>query len=654
MNPEIPEERKYIEELTQYLYEELNSKESYKVKGKDIFRRTKTSEIHITSKNLYTTKRLLRRIKLLYEAIQEEITRIAVQYYLENNEEFTIYNCFKERKYYFYFQESEQLFRHINILQEKEPVGEYERQYIQKEYRNSIRLIIRRQKFLRSITKDYIDLQDSNQEDNVVEQILSKEELNIKLQGLLDQIKIQIQTLQGQLTLEEAYKNNEYTFLFKRTTAIYKTINSNKPEVIVQRKYLSQIRKLVEFYIKESNLTEYWFYLKSTGLLRSHEYIRPTIDQLLKGTYKRKHQQIPTVEKLLEGTYNNNKEYELAKTKEKQFRDTHEEETLLALERARQIQENDQITPIIFPNTGLTQATQDFLLQHHTQLIQEQNSKRIKTLEPPRLKEYYKTALISISVNQGILKERIKEISIQNIEGEIVDKIIETLLHINNTKINPTNNSRLGAILLKLERAKSIAREFYPHVLEYDKQRPNKIPAHILTRTQTLFPELTGRALVKEQEKQRNIYNNFLDNTQAQIEGIKKRLLAESPEFCKIFEDNPETGETEFYYGDYNNQFTILPFRFHHLIFHHLEAIDNILYSEGARNKIYFEEEESYESAYSEINKLSQEFIDKTKEVKELRKEKERLEQITNKIINRILLKNELVEKPKRIRSNSF
>ena len=143
-------------------------------------------------------------------------------------------------------------------------------------------------KFLRNITKDYIDLQDSNQENNVVEQILSKEELNIKLQGLLDQIKIQIQTLQGQLTLEEAYKNNEYTFLFKRATAIYKTVNSNKSEVIVQRKYLSQIRKLVAFYIKESNLTEYWFYPKNTGLLRSHEYIRPTIDQLLKGTYEKK------------------------------------------------------------------------------------------------------------------------------------------------------------------------------------------------------------------------------------------------------------------------------------------------------------------------------------------------------------------------------
>ncbi|RIB09093.1 hypothetical protein C2G38_2209833 [Gigaspora rosea] len=204
---------------------------------------------------------------------------------------------------------------------------------------------------------------------------------------------------------------------------------------------------------------------------------------------------------------------------------------------------------------------------------------------------------------------------------QITDKIWETINDLIK-RINPTNNSRLGAILLTLEGAKSIAREFYPHVLEYDKQRPNKIPAHILIRTQTLFPELTGRALVKEQERQRDIYNNFLDNTQAQIEGIKKRLLAELPEFCKIFEDNQETGETEFYYGDYNNQFTILPFRFHHLILHYLEAIDNILYSEGARNKIYFKEEESYESVYSEINKLSQEFIDKTKEVKELRKKK--------------------------------
>ena len=248
--------------------------------------------------------------------------------------------------------------------------------------------------------------------------------------------------------------------------------------------------------------------------------------------------------------------------------------------------------------------------------------------------------------NKGILESR-ELIQITDDIWNTINDLID--------RINPTNNSRLGAILLTLEGAKSIAREFYPHTLEYDKQRPDKIPPHILTRTATLFPDLTGRELVKEQKKQRNIYNNFLDNTQAQIEGIKKRLLAESPEFCKIFEENPETEETEFYYGDYNNQFTILLFRFHHLILHHLEAIDNILYSEGARNKIYFEEEESYISAYTEINKLSQEFLDQAKKVKELKREKERLEQATDKIINRILLENnKSIEKPKRIRSNSI
>ncbi|RIB29005.1 hypothetical protein C2G38_2156445 [Gigaspora rosea] len=569
-------------------------------------------------------------------------------------------------------------------------------------------------KFLRSITKDYIDLQDSNQENNAVEQILSKEELNIKLQRLLDQIKIQIQTLQGQLTLEEAYKNHEYIFLFKRATTIYKVINSSKLEVIIQRKYLSQIRKLVEFYIKESNLTEYCnlkleelialeqgetqndkelnLAVKLATLLALFKLLASTYDKdyisssLVKESifrYLNTLQPTDPLRKESEDLINNlsgntaNRYNQLSEI-EKAYLNR----ALLALEGARNIQENDQITPIIFQNTGLTQATQDYLLQHHTQLVLETTTtrrnprtnnleiigtpliteaigiilqtafeqytnykseivKELSILETPRLKEYYKIALISISVNQGILEERIKEISIQNIEGEIVDKITETLLYINNTKSNPLN-------------AKSIAREFYPHVLEYDKQRPNKIPAHILTRTQTLFPELTGRALVKEQEKQRNIYNNFLDNTQAQIEEIKKRLLAESPEFCKIFEDNPETGETEFYYGDYNNQFTILPFRFHHLILHHLEAINNILYSEGARNKIHFEEEESYISAYSEINKLSQEFIDQTKKVKKLKEEKERLEQATDKIINKILSKDEPSEKPKRTRSNSL
>ena len=61
-------------------------------------------------------------------------------------------------------------------------------------------------------------------------------------------------------------------------------------------------------------------------------------------------------------------------------------------------------------------------------------TKEIPTLEIPKLKEYYKTALISITVNQGILEEEIKEILIQIIEGEIVDKITKTLSYINNTK----------------------------------------------------------------------------------------------------------------------------------------------------------------------------------------------------------------------------
>ena len=60
--------------------------------------------------------------------------------------------------------------------------------------------------------------------------------------------------------------------------------------------------------------------------------------------------------------------------------------------------------------------------------------KEIPILETPKLKEFYRTALTSILVNQGILEEEIKEILIQIIEGEIVDKITKTLSYINNTK----------------------------------------------------------------------------------------------------------------------------------------------------------------------------------------------------------------------------
>ncbi|RIB23163.1 hypothetical protein C2G38_2172075 [Gigaspora rosea] len=297
-------------------------------------------------------------------------------------------------------------------------------------------------KFLRNITKDYIDLQDSNQENNEVEQILSKEELNIKLQGLLDQIKIQIQILQEQLTLEEAYKNNEYIFLFKRATD---QKGRQFSTLYTKERLIKQFKDLKDQLVKEIKRTAHQFKeetkkeLTIFNTFESQNYIyifdkvtiinyklweinskKLTIEKLEEFQYqyyrliktiityfipkskpneycylefRRKHQRIPTTEELLEGTYNNNKEYELAKIKEKQFRDNHEEErtqepqlsetekaylnrTLLALEGARNIQENDQATQIIFPNTGLTQATQDYLLQHHTQLILETSTTR--------------------------------------------------------------------------------------------------------------------------------------------------------------------------------------------------------------------------------------------------------------------------------------
>src|SRR6185437_877140 len=116
-------------------------------------------------------------------------------------------------------------------------------------------------------------------------------------------------------------------------------------------------------------------------------------------------------------------------------------------------------------------------------------------------------------------KDILESRTLQQITRDIWNTINDLI-----NRINPTNNPRLGAILLTLEGARSIAREFYLFILEHDKQRPGRIPLHISTRTQTLFPDLTGRALVKEEERQRNIHNNFLENTQIQIEGIKRRL----------------------------------------------------------------------------------------------------------------------------------
>ena len=84
-----------------------------------------------------------------------------------------------------------------------------------------------------------------------------------------------------------------------------------------------------------------------------------------------------------------------------------------------------------------TRKTKAYYIKKIKSLLEDyklESTKEIPTLETPKLKEYYRTALISISANQGILEKEIKEILIQIIEGEIVDKITKTLSYINNTK----------------------------------------------------------------------------------------------------------------------------------------------------------------------------------------------------------------------------
>src|SRR5260363_157549 len=149
--------------------------------------------------------------------------------------------------------------------------------------------IFEQKKFIRRITKDFIDLQDSD-ERNYIEQILSLEILEIKLQELLKQIEIQIQQIQGKLNLITAYKDHEYSFLFEQARKITQTqerIKEKPPCLEIQKKYLKQILEIVEFYIKGSNLKEYWW-LEKACIIHSNEYRRPTIDQLLEGTYIRK------------------------------------------------------------------------------------------------------------------------------------------------------------------------------------------------------------------------------------------------------------------------------------------------------------------------------------------------------------------------------
>ncbi|CAG8798615.1 20131_t:CDS:1, partial [Gigaspora rosea] len=71
-----------------------------------------------------------------------------------------------------------------------------------------------------------------------------------------------------------------------------KELTTEKLEL--QYQYYRLIKTVITHFIPKSELNEYC-YLE----------------------FRRKHQRIPTVEELLEGIYNNNKEYELAKTKEK-------------------------------------------------------------------------------------------------------------------------------------------------------------------------------------------------------------------------------------------------------------------------------------------------------------------------------------------------
>ncbi|CAG8549544.1 1169_t:CDS:2 [Gigaspora margarita] len=136
MNPDIPEEKQFIEELTwEYIHlsEILHYKETYIAYSKN-----KEDKIVVQFKDLYTGTKLLRKLQKLKEALQIEISRIAKKHLQELNEELTIYSCFRNKDYCFYFNILYKFEKHIKILLEETPASDYNRQEIQENYHHKI------------------------------------------------------------------------------------------------------------------------------------------------------------------------------------------------------------------------------------------------------------------------------------------------------------------------------------------------------------------------------------------------------------------------------------------------------------------------------------------------------------------------------------
>ncbi|RIB18469.1 hypothetical protein C2G38_2036890 [Gigaspora rosea] len=170
--------------------------------------------------------------------------------------------------------------------------------------------------FINKIVQEYIDIQD--QKGRQFSTLYTKERLIKQFKDLKDQLVKEIKRTAHQfkeetkkeLTISNTFESQNYIYIFDKVTIInYKLWEIDSKELTTEKleefqyQYYRLIKTIITYFIPKSELNEYC-YLE----------------------FRRKHQRIPTAEELLEGTYNNNKEYELAKTKEKQFRDTHEEE----------------------------------------------------------------------------------------------------------------------------------------------------------------------------------------------------------------------------------------------------------------------------------------------------------------------------------------